>query len=143
MAKNEINDLTRQYFLDVCECGAVEIRQRGQAMRGGLPVFSVDTQDQAKALQTRLKLTDDQTAKATAIFTAQAAKRDSVMKASNGDRQAMMQAMRPMRQETNAKIEALLTTDEQKAEYKKMQEEMRNRMGGGGQGGGTPPPPTK
>jgi protein CpxP len=40
------------------------------------------------------------------------------MKAANGDRQAMMSAMRPMQEATNAKIKALLT-DEQKAALKK------------------------
>jgi len=91
--------------------------------------------DRAKQLQTQLKLTDDQTAKVTAIYVAQAAKRDSLMKA-GADRQAM----RPLMQASNEKIQALLT-DDQKVAYKKMQEEMRARMGGGQGGGGTPPPP--
>lgn len=91
--------------------------------------------EQAKMLQTRLKLTDDQTSKVTAIFTTQAAKRDSLMKV-GADRSAM----RPLRQEANTKIEALLT-DDQKTEWKKMQEEMRARMGNRqGGNGGTPPP---
>jgi protein CpxP len=96
--------------------------------------------DRAKDLQTQLKLTDDQTTKVTAIYTAQAAKRDSLTKA-GADRSAM----RPLMQESNEKIQALLT-DDQKAAWKKMQEEMRARMGNGGGmggGGGTPPPPTK
>jgi protein CpxP len=93
-------------------------------------------EDRAKAMQTSLKLTDDQTAKVTAIYTAMGAKRDSMMKA-GADRTAM----RPLNQEANTKIEALLN-DEQKAAWKKQQEEMRARMGGGqGGGGGTPPPP--
>ncbi|OCX53837.1 hypothetical protein BEL04_06005 [Mucilaginibacter sp. PPCGB 2223] len=94
--------------------------------------------DRAKQLQAQLKLTDDQTAKVTAIYVEQAAKRDSLMKA-GADRQAM----RPLMQAANEKIQALLT-DDQKAAYKKMQEEMRARMGGGqGGGGGTPPPPSQ
>jgi Spy/CpxP family protein refolding chaperone len=92
--------------------------------------------EQAKDLQASLKLTDDQTAKVAAIYTANAAKRDSMMKA-GADRTAM----RPLRQEATDKINAILT-DEQKAAWKKQMDEMRARMGGGqGGGGGTPPPP--
>ncbi|GAB3912540.1 Spy/CpxP family protein refolding chaperone [Mucilaginibacter boryungensis] len=92
-------------------------------------------EEQAKALQTQLKLTDDQTAKITAIYATQAAKRDSMMKA-GADRSAM----RPLMQASNEKIQAILT-DEQKDAYKKMMAERMSRMGGQGGGGGTPPPP--
>lgn len=101
--------------------------------QGGRMRMSPD--EQAKAMQTQLKLTDDQTAKVTAILTAQSTKMDSVRTAANGDRQAMMQGMQPIRQATQAKIAAILTP-EQTAAYKKMQEEMRARMQNGG---GTPP----
>jgi protein CpxP len=100
-------------------------------------------EEQAKNLQTQLKLTDDQTAKITAIYQTQAKSMDSVRTASNGDRQAMMQAMRPMREATNTKVKALLTA-EQVTAFDKMQAEMRSRMGGGGgQGGGNTPPPNE
>jgi protein CpxP len=100
-------------------------------------------EEQAKNLQTQLKLDDAQTAKVTAIYQAQAKQMDSVRTAANGDRQAMMQAMRPMREATTTKIKALLTT-EQVAAYDKMMAEMRSRMGGGqGGNGGTPPPSQK
>ena len=105
--------------------------------------------EQAKQLQTQLNLSDDQTAKVTAIYTAQAAKRDSVMKAANGDRSAMRSAMMPLMKATNDQIKSILTDDQKKA-YDKMLEErmqrMRNMgggMGGGGNGGGNPPPPQK
>lgn len=99
--------------------------------------------EQAKELQASLKLTDDQTAKITAIYTEQSTKMDSVRKAAGDDRQAMMQAMQPMRKVTNEKVMALLT-DDQKAAWKKQQEEMRAKMQQGGMGGGgTPPPPSK
>lgn len=101
-------------------------------------------EEQTKTLTASLKLTDDQAAKVKAIYVEQAAKRDSVMKAAGDDRQAAMQAFRPVQQAYMAKIQALLT-DDQKAAYKKQQEEMaaRRGQGGGGQGGGggTPPPP--
>ncbi len=99
--------------------------------------------EQAKALQTQLTLTDDQTAKVQAIYEGQAKKRDSLMTAANGDRQAMMAGMRPMMEATNAKIKALLTADQAKA-FDKIQADRMARMqqgGGMGGGGGTPPPP--
>jgi protein CpxP len=94
--------------------------------------------DQAKMMQTSLKLTDDQTAKITTILTAQSVSRDSVMKASGDDRQAAMQAFRPMMKANNEKIMAILTPD-QKAAWEKMQAERRAQ--GGGQGGGRTAPP--
>ncbi len=101
--------------------------------QGGRMRMSPD--EQAKAMQTQLKLTDDQTAKVTSILTAQSTKMDSVRTASNGDRQAMMIGMQPIRQSTQAKIAAILTP-EQAAAYKKMQDDMRARMQNGG---GAPP----
>ncbi|OKS86469.1 hypothetical protein [Mucilaginibacter polytrichastri] len=101
--------------------------------QGGRMRMSPD--EQAKAMQTQLKLTDDQTAKVTAVLTAQSTKMDSVRTASNGDRQAMMTGMGPIRQATQAKIATILTP-EQAAAYKKMQDDMRARMQNGG--GGAP-----
>ena len=86
--------------------------------------------DRAKAMQTQLKLTDDQTAKVTAIFTTAAAKRDSIKNA-GGDREAM----RPVMMEANQKIQAILTPD-QLAAYKQMMADMRAKMQNGGGGGG-------
>ncbi len=91
--------------------------------------------DQAKQLQTQLTLTDDQTTKITAILQAQATKRDSIRTASNGDRDAMMQAMRPLMQATQTQIKAVLTPDQATA-YQKMLDERRARMQQGGGGGG-------
>jgi len=89
-------------------------------------------EERAKMLQTQLKLTDDQTAKITVIYTAQTTKMDSIRTA-GGDRSAMM----PIMQATNDKIKALLTPDQATA-YQKMLDERRARMqqGGGGGGGG-------
>jgi protein CpxP len=98
-------------------------------------------EEQAKGLQTQLKLTDDQTAKITAIYQTQAKTMDSLRTASNGDRQAMMSAMRPLTEANNTKIKALLTA-EQKEAFDKMQAERMNRMRQGG-GGGNPPPSQK
>jgi len=86
-------------------------------------------EERAKALQTQLKLTDDQTAKITAIYTAQTARIDSVRNA-GGDRSAFM----PIMQATNDKIKAVLTAD-QAAAFQKMMDERRARMQNGGGGG--------
>ncbi len=91
--------------------------------------------DQAKALQMQLSLNDDQTAKITAILTAQSTKRDSIRTAANGDRDAMMQGMMPLMKDTNAKIKAILTPDQATA-YDKLMQERMDRMKQGGGGGG-------
>lgn len=88
-------------------------------------------EERAKQLQTQLSLNDDQTAKITAIYKGQTAKMDSIRTASNGDRQAMMQAMMPLMQDANDKIKAILTPDQQTA-YQKIMDERRARMQGGG-----------
>ncbi len=95
-------------------------------------------EEQTKQLKEEVKLSDEQSTKVLAVFTAQAKTRDSIRTASNGDRQAMMQAMRPMMESTNAKLKAILTP-EQYATYEKAMAERRQRMGGQGGGGGTPP----
>ncbi len=99
-------------------------------------------EDQLKAIQAAVPtLSADQSAKLMAIYKAGAATRDSLMKA-GGDRQAM----RPMMQAQQAKVQAVLT-DDQKAVYTKYMADMRAKMGGGGGGmgggGGTPPPPSQ
>src|ERR1700761_2659444 len=91
--------------------------------------------DQAAALKTSLALTDAQTTKITTILTAQAASRDSLTKASNGDRQAMRTAMQPIQARYTAAIKAVLTPDQATAYDKQMAARM-NRGGGGGAGGG-------
>ncbi|RYE28592.1 MAG: hypothetical protein EOP42_16475 [Sphingobacteriaceae bacterium] len=92
-------------------------------------------EEQAKAMQTQLKLSDDQTAKITSIMQMQNTKMDSIRTATNGDRDAMRTAMTPMRQAMATKIKAILTP-EQATAYDKMQADMRARMQNGG---GAPP----
>jgi periplasmic protein CpxP/Spy len=116
-------------FLLVC-CFLIGITAVSRAQGGGQ---RRTPEEQAKQLQTQLKLTDDQTTKITAIYQTQATKRDSIRTAANGDRQAMMQAMMPLMQDTNGKIKAVLTPDQATAYDKIVQERMeRMRNGGGG-----------
>lgn len=87
-------------------------------------------EERAKMLQTRLNLSDDQTAKITVIYKDQMTKIDSVRNA-GGD----FSAFRPIMQATNEKVKAVLTTDQAVA-YDKMMEEMRARFRQRGGGGG-------
>lgn len=87
-------------------------------------------EERAKMLQTKLHLTDDQTAKITAIYKTQMTEMDSVRN-TGGD----FSAMRPIMQAGNEKVKAVLTTD-QAAAYDKMMEEMRARFRQRGGGGG-------
>jgi protein CpxP len=89
--------------------------------------------DRAKQMQTQLKLTDDQTAKITAILQTQATKMDSVRTAANGDRDAQRAGSAPFRAAATAQIKAILTPD-QAAAYQKMLDEQRARMQNGGGG---------
>src|SRR4051812_11253367 len=83
-------------------------------------------EERAKALQTQLKLTDDQTAKITAIYTGSAKSMDS-LRTAGGD----FSAMRPIMQAANDKIKAILTP-EQATAYQKIVDERRARMQNGG-----------
>ncbi|MVN22405.1 hypothetical protein [Mucilaginibacter arboris] len=127
-------------------CFVAGITSLSKAQGGGRQRMS--PADQAKQMQTRLKLNDDQTTKITSILQMQATKMDSIRTAANGDRQAMMQGMMSVRQMTTPKIKAVLTADQATA-YDKMladqQAQMRARMqngGGGGNGGGAGAPPS-
>jgi len=119
-------------FLLMC-CVLMGMTAVSRAQGGGGNRMSPE--DRAKQLQTQLKLNDDQTAKITAVYKAQAVKRDSIRTAANGDRDAMRQAMMPLMKDTNDKIKAVLTAD-QAAAYDKMMQERMQRMQGGGGGGG-------
>ena len=87
-------------------------------------------EDRAKALQTQLKLTDDQTAKVTVIYKSMRVKMDS-LRTAGADRSQM----RPMMQAANDQIKAILTPDQATA-YQKMMDARRAQMQQGGGGGG-------
>ena len=113
-------------ILLIC-CFFVGITAASHAQGG----MRMSPEDRAKQMQTSLKLSDDQTAKITAILKTQATKMDSVRTAANGDRDAMRAGMMPIRRASNEQIKAILTPDQAVA-YQKMLDEMRARMQGGG-----------
>lgn len=129
----------------VCFVVSMVSLSKAQGGGGGGRGMGRSPEEQLKQIQTAIPtLTADQSAKLLVIYKAQSVTRDSLMKAANGDMQAMRGQMRPMQQATQAKVQAVLN-DEQKAVYKKYQEDMRAKMqqGGMGGGGGTPPPPSE
>jgi Spy/CpxP family protein refolding chaperone len=91
-------------------------------------------EQQIERLKTSITgITDAQSAKLLVIYQARAKSMDSLRTAANGDRDAMRQAMMPMRKATNEKVKAVLTP-EQATAFDKWQQEMADRMrqGGGG-----------
>ena len=118
-------------FLLMC-CFLIGITAVSRAQGGGM---RRSPEEQAKNLQTQLKLTDDQTTKITAIYKDQATKRDSIRTAANGDRDAMRSAMMPLMKSTNDKVKAILTP-EQATAYDKIMQDRMDRMRNGGGGGG-------
>lgn len=113
-----------------------------QAQQGGQRRMMATPEERVKQLDEKVKLTDDQKTKATAVYTealeAQKKMREE-MQGGGGDRQAMMEKMQKMTAETDSKINAFLTEDQKKA-YKAWQDEvkaarekmMKERQQGGG-----------
>ncbi len=112
--------------------------QQGGGQRRG----PATPEERVKQLDEKVKLTDEQKTKATAVY-AEAAeaqkKMREEMQGGGGDRQAMMEKMQKMTADTDAKINAFLN-DDQKKSYKAWQDEMKaarekamkERQGGGG-----------
>lgn len=115
-------------------------QQGGQGGPGRRMMASPE--ERVKQLDEKVKLTDDQKTKATAVYTAAAADMKKAMEEMQpgGDRTAMRDKMMKMREDVDAKIAALLT-DTQKATYKTWQDEQKaaqeKRMKERTQGGGT------
>jgi protein CpxP len=113
---------------------------QGGGQRGGTPEERIKRQ--TDQLVEKLKLTDEQKTKATAIFTAQVAAQTKMREeamAGGGDRAAMMEKMQKANAEVQAKITEILTDDQKKA-YKAMLDEQKAEMekrraaAGGGNG---------
>ena len=96
--------------------------------------------EKVKQLDEKVKLNDEQKAKAATVY-AEAAEAQKKMREEmqgGGDRQGMMEKMQKMNADTDKKLNEMLTADQQKA-YKTWQDEvkaarekmMRERQGGG------------
>lgn len=100
-------------------------QQGGGQGRGGM---MMKPEDRVKQLDEKLKLSDDQKAKLTTVFTEQAdAMKKMREEAQGGDREAMREKMQKMRADNDAKVNAVLTEDQKKT-YKTWQEEQRAEM---------------
>lgn len=101
---------------------------QGGGRMGGTPEERIKrSTDQ---LVEKLKLTDEQKTKATAIFTAQVTaqvKMREEMQAGGGDMAAMREKSQKLTAETQAKINEILTDDQKKA-YKTMLDEQKAEM---------------
>jgi hypothetical protein len=85
--------------------------------------------EQVATLKTQVTgLTDDQATKIKAIYVAQAASRDSLMKAANGDFASMRPAFFKMTETTNNKVKAVLTADQAAAYQKAVIDPWNERM---------------
>ncbi len=89
--------------------------------------MGMNPEARVKQLDEKLKLSDDQKTKLTAIFTDQADAQKKLREESIGDRQAMMEKMQKQRAELETKITAVLTEDQKKT-YKAMLDEQRAEM---------------
>ena len=106
--------------------------QPGQGRPGGGPGgrMGMNPEARVKQLDEKLKLSDDQKAKLTTIFTEQAdaqKKMREEAQAGGGDREAMMEKMQKQRAELETKVTAVLN-DEQKKAYKAMLDEQKAEM---------------
>ncbi len=91
-------------------------------------------QQRVELYTTRLKLDAAQSEQVKQILTKQMEETRALMEKANGDFASVREQMQPIREATVKKIDAVLTSDEQKAAYKALQEEeaarRRQRMGG-------------
>jgi hypothetical protein len=82
-------------------------------------------------MKERLKLSDEQYKKVSAINLEASKKVSSAIESAAGDREAMRTSMTTINEETNKKLKEILTEDQWK-EYLVMQEEQRQRRQGRG-----------
>jgi len=99
---------------------------------------SVD--DQLDHLSSKLNLTDAQKPQVKTILQDQQDQMAKLMSNNSSSREEMHAKMRDIHEKSNSKIRAILT-DDQKAQFDKMQSERRGHMHGGGDQGAPPPPP--
>lgn len=99
--------------------------QQGGGRPGGGRMMAAP-EERVKQLDEKVKLTDDQKTKATAVYTAAADEMKKMREEmqGGGDRQAMMEKMQKMNAETDTKLNAIFTA-EQKTAYKAWQDQVK------------------
>ena len=99
--------------------------QQGGGRPGGGRMMA-NPEERVKQLDEKVKLTDDQKTKATAVYTAAADEMKKMREEmqGGGDRQAMMEKMQKMNADTDTKLNAIFTA-EQKTAYKTWQDEVK------------------
>jgi Spy/CpxP family protein refolding chaperone len=99
-------------------------------------------EDRLKQLKEKLDLTKDQVEKVKKILQNSDKKREELFENGNEDREAMREQMMKIREESDKKIELLLS-EKQKAKYEELKKDRRMRMGPrpGDQQQNPPPPP--
>ncbi len=106
-----------------------------QAQQGGGRGMMMKPEERVKQLDEKLKLSDDQKTKLTAVFTEQSeAMKKMREEAQGGDREAMREKIKKFRAENDVKVAAVLN-DEQKKTYEAWQKEQRAEMQKRMQGG--------
>jgi phosphotransferase system IIB component len=84
-------------------------------------------QQKVELYTTRLKLTPAQVEKVKQILTKQSQDMQALFQSANGDFSSIREKMAPMREETDKKIVAVLTSDEQKQAFAALQKEQAER----------------
>ena len=99
--------------------------QQGAGRTGGGRMMAAP-EERVKQLDEKVKLTDDQKTKATAVYTAASDEMKKMREEmqGGGDRQAMMEKMQKMNAETDTKLNAIFTA-EQKTAYKVWQDQVK------------------
>ena len=106
-----------------------------QAQQGGGRGMMMKPEERVKQLDEKLKLSDDQKTKLTAVFIEQSeAMKKMREEAQGGDREAMREKIQKFRAENDVKVAAVLN-DEQKKTYEAWQKEQRAEMQKRMQGG--------
>ena len=136
--KNNMKKLVLSLVLVAGLAFAANAQQGGQ---GGQGRRMMAPEDRVKQLDEKVKLTDDQKTKATAVYTEAAEAQKKMreeMQGGGGDMSAMREKMQKMQADVDTKVTAILTEDQKKA-YKAWQDEMKaarekamkERQGGG------------
>lgn len=108
-------------------------QKQGGGRMGGTP--EERAKRQTDNLAEKLKLSDDQKTKVSAIYLEQATSMKKLREDAKGDRDAMMASMKKSNEESDTKITALLNDDQKKA-YATWKEERKEMMKKGAEGRG-------